>query len=144
MRNSDDTFLQKALRLMQGSSDEAEAIARDNGKLDKLVNKSRKKMYNVKDKKPNILNFFNQLIVFQRLLKAYSRKEYPNLPWKSLLSIVGAILYFLNPLDLIPDFIPGIGLLDDITLLGWVYKSVASDVEKFEEWEYNNKPVLTE
>lgn len=144
MRNSDDTFLQKALRLMQGSSDEAEEIAQDSGKLDKLVNKSRKKMSNVKDKKPNVLNFFNQLIVFQRLLRAYSRKEYPHLPWKSLLTIVGAILYFINPLDLIPDFIPGIGLIDDIAILGWAYRTLDSDVQRFQEWEYENRIALKE
>jgi uncharacterized membrane protein YkvA (DUF1232 family) len=144
MRNSDDTFLQKALRLMQGSSDEAEEIARDNGKLDKLVNKSSKKMHNVKERKPSIMNFFSQIITFQRMMKAYSRKEYPHLPWKSLLSIVGAILYFLNPLDLVPDFIPGIGFIDDIALIGWVYKSLDADVQRFEEWEHENKLAITE
>ncbi len=129
---------------MQGSSDEAEEIARDNGKLDKLVNKSSKKMHNVKERKPSIMNFFSQIITFQRMMKAYSRKEYPHLPWKSLLSIVGAILYFLNPLDLVPDFIPGIGFIDDIALIGWVYKSLDADVQRFEEWEHENKLAITE
>lgn len=138
MRNSDESLLQKALRFLVASSDKAEDIARDPQEMDKLVDKSSRKMHDVKSQKHNFKNFFPQLLTFQRMLRAYARKEYPHLPWKSLLSIVGAVLYFLNPLDLIPDFIPGIGLLDDITVFAWAYKSLGSDVERFMEWEYEN------
>ena len=138
MKNNDDSLLRKALRLMESSSDKAEDIAQDPEEMDELVGQSKKKMQSVKGRKQNFSNFFQQLITFQRMLKAYSKNEYRNLPWRSLLSIIGAILYFLNPFDIIPDFIPGIGLIDDITLLGWVYKSLTSDVERFEDWEYKN------
>ena len=138
MKNNDDSLLSRALRFMESSSDKAEDIAKDPEEMDELADKSRKKMQSIKGQKNNFGNFFQQLLTFQRMLKAYSKRTYPNLPWRSLLSIIGAILYFLNPFDLIPDFIPGIGLIDDITLLGWVYKSLSSDVERFEEWEYNN------
>ena len=124
---------------MDASSDEAEEVAQDSGKLDQLADKSGKKMRSIKGRKQNFSNFFSHLLTFQRLLKAYARKQYPNLPWKSLLAIVGSLLYFLNPLDFIPDFIPGIGLLDDMTLLAWVYKSLDSDIARFEEWEYENQ-----
>ncbi len=141
MRNSEDSLLQKALRFLVASSGEAENIARDPEEMDNLVDKSRRKMHKVKNKKISFKTFIPQLLTFQRMLKAYSRKEYPHVPWKSLLSIIGAILYFLNPLDLIPDFIPGIGLLDDITVLAWAYKSLGTDVARFEEWEQTNRLV---
>lgn len=141
MRNRDESLLQKALRFMVSQSDEAEDIAKDPGKMNNLADRSQRKMHSVKDRKNNFTNFFPQLLTFQRMLKAYSRREYPHLPWKSLLSIVGAILYFVNPLDLIPDFIPGIGLIDDITVLAWAYKALGSDVERFEEWEYEKQLV---
>lgn len=139
--NNDETLLQKALRYLVASSDEAEDIARDPQEMNKLVDKSGRKLHDVKSNKQSFKNFIPQLLTFQRMVMAYSRREYPHLPWKSLLSIIGAILYFLNPLDLIPDFIPGIGLLDDITVLAWAYKSLGADVARFEEWEYKNRAI---
>jgi uncharacterized membrane protein YkvA (DUF1232 family) len=51
------------------------------------------------------------------------------------MTILAAIIYFLNPIDLIPDFIPGLGLTDDFSVLLWVYNSVSTEVVKFLEWE---------
>jgi uncharacterized membrane protein YkvA (DUF1232 family) len=45
------------------------------------------------------------------------------------------ILYFLNPLDLVSDFLPGAGLIDDMAMLGLVIRSIAKDLELFEVWE---------
>jgi len=70
-----------------------------------------------------------------RLLRAYAQGEYREIPWKSLLLIVAAILYFINPIDVIPDLMPLVGLTDDFAVLFMVYKSVGADIEKFLEWE---------
>jgi uncharacterized membrane protein YkvA (DUF1232 family) len=135
MRIRTDDFLNKIIAFI--NKDEAEEIAQDPQEINRLVDKSKRKMHSIKGKqKASFKDFFRHITTFQRLLRAYARKQYPHLPWKSLLSIVGAFLYFINPLDLIPDFIPGIGLIDDIALLGWVYNSVANDVVRFEEWEH--------
>lgn len=138
MKNNDDSLLRRALKFMEASSEKAENIAQDPKEMDQLVGKSKQKMKGIKSDKLNFGNFFKQLFTFQRMLKAFSRGAYPNLPWRSLLSIIGAVLYFINPLDIIPDFIPGIGLIDDITLLGWVYKSISNDVGNFMEWEHQH------
>ena len=57
------------------------------------------------------------------------------MPWKSIALIVAGILYFTYPMDLIPDFIPVAGIIDDVALIAWIYKSVQEDIEKFLEWE---------
>ena len=46
---------------------------------------------------------------------------------------------FTYPMDLIPDFIPVSGIIDDVALIAWIYKSVQEDIEKFLDWESNNK-----
>ena len=61
------------------------------------------------------------------------------MPWKSIALIVAGILYFTYPMDLIPDFIPVSGIIDDVALIAWIYKSVQEDIEKFLDWESNNK-----
>jgi hypothetical protein len=42
---------------------------------------------------------------------------------------------FISPLDLIPDTIPGVGLLDDAVVVGRVIKSVRKELEQFRAWE---------
>lgn len=42
------------------------------------------------------------------------------------------------PLDLIPGFILGLGLIDDGALLGWIRSSLKDGIDHFIEWEKNN------
>lgn len=76
-----------------------------------------------------------KFFVLGRLLKAYALGQYKAIPWKTLVIIIAAILYFLNPLDFIPDLIPIAGLADDFGILLWVYGAVSGEVEKFLTWE---------
>jgi len=78
-----------------------------------------------------------KFFVLGRLIKAYALGHYREIPWKTLLLIVAAVIYFLNPLDLLPDLIPLTGLTDDFAVLLWVYNSVGSEINKFLNWEKN-------
>ena len=77
-----------------------------------------------------------------RLLRAYAQGEYRAVPWKSLFLIVAAILYFINPIDVIPDLLPLIGLSDDFAVLFIVYKSLGNDIDKFLAWEKSKTTVV--
>lgn len=83
----------------------------------------------------NIAAFRDQLGIVTRLVRAYASGEYRQLPWKTLISIVAVLLYFVNPLDIIPDILPIVGFADDIALVGWLFSSIGSDIEKFRQWE---------
>ncbi|MEX2230878.1 MAG: YkvA family protein [Cyclobacteriaceae bacterium] len=76
-----------------------------------------------------------KFFVLGRLVKAYALGQYREVPWKTILLIVAAIIYFVNPLDLIPDLIPLTGLTDDFAVLIWVYNSVSNEIDKFLLWE---------
>jgi uncharacterized membrane protein YkvA (DUF1232 family) len=76
-----------------------------------------------------------KFFVLGRMVKAYATGRYRDIPWKSMLLVLGMIIYFINPLDLIPDLVPLAGLADDFALLVWVYNSVASEIDKFLAWE---------
>jgi uncharacterized membrane protein YkvA (DUF1232 family) len=54
-----------------------------------------------------------------------------------VVALVAAALYFLNPFDLIPDAVLGAGLLDDLSVLTWVFTSAAAELERFQVWESN-------
>ena len=47
----------------------------------------------------------------------YLAARHPETPWYAKLLVAGIVAYALSPIDLIPDFIPVIGYLDDLILL---------------------------
>jgi uncharacterized membrane protein YkvA (DUF1232 family) len=77
-----------------------------------------------------------------RLLRAYAMGEYREIPWKSLLLVVAAIVYFINPIDFIPDLMPLVGLTDDFAVLFLVYKSIGADIDKFLDWEKSKTIII--
>jgi uncharacterized membrane protein YkvA (DUF1232 family) len=76
-----------------------------------------------------------RITVLGRMLKAYASGQYRVLPWKSLLKIIAAILYFVSPIDVIPDLVPVLGFTDDVALILWVYRSLRDDIDDFLFWE---------
>lgn len=80
-----------------------------------------------------------QLDTMRRLVKAYANGHYKEFPYMSLVKIVAAVLYFVSVVDLIPDFIPVLGLTDDLAVLAWVFTSVKDDLQQFVDWEAANE-----
>ncbi|WP_221394370.1 YkvA family protein [Dyadobacter sp. NIV53] len=91
--------------------------------------------------KGNMAEFQSNVQLLIRMVKAYASGEYKGLPWKSLVSIVAVLIYFISPIDIIPDFLPLIGITDDIALVIWLIKTLGSDVNKFSEWEKQEKTI---
>ncbi|WP_394993980.1 YkvA family protein [Emticicia sp.] len=74
------------------------------------------------------------------LLKAYATGEYRQIELPSLLKIIAGFIYFISPIDLIPDFLPFIGLTDDVALLMFIINSIDGEITKFEQWK-KSKPI---
>jgi uncharacterized membrane protein YkvA (DUF1232 family) len=70
-----------------------------------------------------------------RLIKLSASGEYTGVPATTVVAAVAVLIYFLSPLDLIPDFIPVVGLLDDMALVAWFSTSIKHELDKFHEWE---------
>lgn len=75
------------------------------------------------------------LPILLRLARAWASGEYRRLPVKAIVMVLAAALYFVNPLDLIPDFIPVIGYVDDAAVVGYVLRSLQRELELFRAWE---------
>ncbi|MCY1272383.1 hypothetical protein D3C76_1047330 [compost metagenome] len=74
------------------------------------------------------------LNLLQELLVAFVRGQYRGISPQALLSIVAALLYFLTPVDAIPDWVVGVGLLDDLAVLGWVVRRWQLELDAFKVW----------
>ncbi|HAW24901.1 MAG TPA: hypothetical protein DCX38_16380, partial [Pseudomonas sp.] len=47
---------------------------------------------------------------------------------------VAGLLYFLSPMDAIPDWIPGLGFVDDLAVLGWIIRKWSGELQAFRTW----------
>ncbi len=76
-----------------------------------------------------------KFLLLGRLLKAHVTGQYQIQSFRFLLIILAAIIYLINPLDLIPDFIFGVGLADDLAVVTWAYQAISTEVNAFARWE---------
>ena len=84
---------------------------------------------------PDWKKYKQKVILIFQFLKDVKQKNYPETPWKTLAAMIFAVLYIINPLDLVPDFIPFVGYLDDFTVFGFIFKLINTDLESYEEWK---------
>ena len=93
----------------------AETIANNNKLLSKVIDKAFEKIGETTSK---AFELQNQAYAMMRMLKAWYAREYTDISPTNILSLVASAIYIANPIDLIPDFIPFIGRLDDIHIDG--------------------------
>ncbi len=69
------------------------------------------------------------------MLKDVKNGIYPQVPWFTIATVIMALLYTLNPMDIIPDFIPGIGYIDDLAVLSIGMGWIESDLHRYLDWK---------
>ena len=130
-------------RFFQAALEKASRILGKPGRLVLLITSLVRKLKQTDFTKENSLIAKDKFFTLGRLLRAYAQGEYKAIPWKSLLLIVAAVLYFINPIDVIPDLMPMIGLSDDFAVLFMVYKSIGNDIDNFLMWEKSRTAVAS-
>lgn len=113
----------------------AKEYAGDKRKTEKLLKDAHQKADGLEKSGP-IDKLYQELQLLFGLLKDTINGSYKDIPKGSIVVIITGILYFLSPIDLIPDFIPFIGFSDDAFVLGLVFKQVKSDLDKYKKWKY--------
>lgn len=109
-----------------------QSLVSSNALLEKLSNKVYQK---AEQAVQNYADTAVRIMTVSRLLRAWRKKEYRDIDKSSIFIAVVILLYYVNPIDLIPDFIPVIGGLDDLILLGFLLKVIDKEIEKFITWE---------
>jgi uncharacterized membrane protein YkvA (DUF1232 family) len=114
----------------------AKQYAKDPKKLKKLVEDATE--YSKKVPRGPFGESWAYLMAMIRLIKAYYRGTYREIPVASLVSILITIIYVISPIDLIPDFVPFFGYLDDAMVVGIALTQIQADLDAFMEWEVEN------
>lgn len=86
----------------------------------------------IKDSLGDYIDDFKTLL---RMVKAWSKGDYRDVSKGTITYVILCLIYFLTPTDFVPDFIMGLGLIDDIAVLRWTLKRINEDVKKFSTWE---------
>lgn len=97
-------------------------------------------LFAVARKGPRLGQLRDDVRLLQSLCLAWWRGEYRAISPKALVTIVAGLLYFVSPIDAIPDWLLGVGFLDDIAVLGWVLKTVADELARFRAWRDSQAP----
>lgn len=84
-------------------------------------------------KNEKLLKFLKDVKLYLRLLYDILTSRIINVPNGIIAAIVGALLFLLSPFDFIPDWIPGIGYMDDALILSICQHFTKSFVEKFKK-----------
>lgn len=108
-------------------------------KTKELIHKASKK---AADKKNALHEVWDRLHLLFDLVTAWRKGEYRKIPTGSVLMIIATILYFVSPIDIIPDFLVGLGIFDDAAVIGFTLKQISSDLDKFKLWKETEKETL--
>lgn len=79
--------------------------------------------------------FLQDVHLMMDMLGDYWSGDYPVVPWRTIAAIAGALLYVLNPIDLIPDFIPIIGMADDAAVIAACTMLARKDLDEYAKWK---------
>jgi len=114
---------------------EAEETLKDEERTRETLNKAGKLLDKIK-KIPVIGKIADDIATSIELIKDFIDGKYRRVPVPVIVSTLAAILYLLSPFDLIPDFIPGIGWIDDAVVFSLVLNlGLAAELEKYRKWK---------
>ena len=140
VRREDDDIRERATRAPASGSfanarRKAEDYVRDPQRTQELLAMALGKANSRRNREGLLDDIWEYLQVAARLIPAALKGEYTGLSGKSLTLIIGAIIYYVSPIDLLPDFLPLAGLLDDVAVLTFALRSIKDEIDAFKEWE---------
>jgi uncharacterized membrane protein YkvA (DUF1232 family) len=119
----------------RGAMAKATKILKKPEKIAKLVSDASAKASKLDDNRLGAAK--DNLLALFRLVKAYGKGQYKAISWSNLVLVVAALVYFVTPIDLVPDFLLALGYFDDAALLGWTIRAIGDELAKFTQWEKN-------
>lgn len=117
-------------KYLEAGYEAAREILTDGEKMDEFL----LKLEDLLQKVPVAGGTLAVLPVWASLLKYYAKGEYGPVPTSTLVVIVCGFFYLLKPGDLIPDFLPGLGQMDDLFVIAVCEKLAGEEVDRFKAW----------
>lgn len=122
-------------RILMAVSRRARAYVQDPVKMQKLVVNADERAAVVGEAGSMARQALGYVSLMGRLGSAFVRREYRAIPWGTVVGATAAVLYFVMPIDFVPDFFVGLGMVDDAALIAFVASQIRGDLDKFSLWE---------
>ena len=115
---------------------EAEELLKNHDALQLKLKEAERKLSKI----PLVGDDLQNFVIMLDMLRAYVKGEYKKIPTTTLISITIAVAYVASPIDLIPDWIPLAGFLDDAAVIKLAFSLGAEkDIRKYEEWRKSHE-----
>lgn len=125
----------QAKKAWDSNKKDAEDLLNDEKKINSFLNQLEEKFKAVS----GLTDKLKDIPLIVELIRAYIKKEYTEIPVGSIIGLVSALIYFVSPVDLIPDVIPVIGYVDDAMVIALAIRFAYTDLEDFKKWKANQE-----
>ncbi|WP_008824453.1 YkvA family protein [Haloplasma contractile] len=121
----------KILKVFNKKRNKAGKLVRQKDQLKDYLTQTVKKA----DKnKSSLEKVWKDLQLFILLVKDWLTGSYKDISVGAIIAIVSSLIYFVSPLDVIPDFLFGTGFIDDGFLIGYVINQLTKEIDRYDEW----------
>ncbi len=123
--------------IFRNLNSKSNTIYHDNEKLQRLITNAK----NLAEENTTLSKLWADIKLSLELAKDWIKGEYKDIPKGSLVLIIGGLLYLVNPIDLIPDFLIG-GFLDDAAVLAYVFKKIGDELVVYKAWKNEQEDII--
>lgn len=116
---------------MKNLKEKAEKAYEDNDRLNNIMDNVNLKSMKV----GKVSELIDEIKLLGSMIVDYKDGKYRKIPKSSIILIIAGFIYFLSPVDLIPDFILGLGYLDDVAVFNFILAKLITEIENYRQWK---------
>ena len=120
-----------AREILDKGTAKAQEMINDTPQVEALLDQLQEKM---KDLPGTVAGAFVNVPLMAQMVKGYVAGTYTAVSAKTVVSLIGAFLYLVKSRDIIPDYIPVIGLADDLIIATVAMAINEPELRAFKEW----------
>lgn len=108
-----------------------------NKKKPEDVLKEKDKTLGIVEKVSALSDLMDNIRTTYNMVADTSSGRYKGISKSTIALLVGGLAYLALPFDIVPDFIPLAGWLDDAAVLAWIFKQSTGEIARYREWRQN-------
>jgi uncharacterized membrane protein YkvA (DUF1232 family) len=105
------------------------------GKIGLVLHDAYQKLTTADAGKSGFVQIKEMMFTLIRLVRNFTSGRYRQISTRTIIIGLATLLYLVLPIDLVPDFIPALGLMDDLSLMAWFIRAFQKELVKYQEWE---------